>query len=336
MIPHMQTNNGTFYGRYWTETSLLRRYFPSDNALRILSFGCATGEELLMLSRLFPNAALYGCDVDWASLAAARSLMGARAVIFDSGAMPLAAFEPFDLIICNSVLLSHSVDGPMGRRALVPDVWLDAVAKIDAALAPGGILQLINTNFPFRLHPCFERYQRLTSPLILGPHFVDQFDLNGRLLCQGVGGIGFSALLNMHVAGPCWESLEPGDLIDVHFQKAGGTPVRPLMDQRLPNLAARPSLAAGSGTFRPQPPADATSYQTVRLEWASLGAEAVRVERTVVRTWFDGTDLPPVNTTIEMQGGLASAFFEGFLGRPSTSLTQAALDRASPVQSPLL
>ena len=87
MIPRMQTNNGTFFGRHFAETSLLRRYLPSDAGLRVLSFGCSTGVELLLLRNLFPCASLFGCDIDWSTLRAARALAGHNAIIFDSSAV---------------------------------------------------------------------------------------------------------------------------------------------------------------------------------------------------------------------------------------------------------
>lgn len=335
MIPQMQTNNGTYYGRYWTEMAVLSRYFARQTDLRILSFGCATGEELLLLSRLFPGAQLYGADIDWASLLAARALLGDRAIVFDSARTDLGEVGPFDIIICNSVLLSHSTDTPGGRKALPATAWLEALDQIDAALVPGGILQIVNSNFPFRLHPRSADYRPLRSPLILGPNFVDFFDLEGELICRGTGGTGFSPVTHSHVAGPAWESAMPQDFTDVHFQKAGGRPLDPILDQRLPNLADRPPLMTGRSTVGPAAPPARATHQTVTLAWHSLGVEGVRIERQTVRTWFDGSSLAPTSTVIEMQGPLATAFMESILGRPSTTLTLEALEKTPTIVSPL-
>src|SRR4051812_759619 len=104
----LQTNNKTFVGRYWTEHAVLRRYVPSDAGLAILSFGCSTGEELVSLAALFPGARLFGCDIDWHNLSAARALLGRAATIFESRDDEIVRHGPFDVIVCNSVLMSHT------------------------------------------------------------------------------------------------------------------------------------------------------------------------------------------------------------------------------------
>jgi SAM-dependent methyltransferase len=327
MIPQLQTNNGTFYGRYPTETRLLRRYVPSDQGLRVLSFGCSTGEEVLFLKALFPAAQLFGCEHDWANLAAARTTVGSHAVIFDSTADQLHRHGPFDIIVCNSVLLAPTANTPSGPRGLPPKLWSEMVSLLDSVLAPGGIIQIINSNIPFRLHPVATQYTPLRSPLILGAHFVDQFDLDGQRLCSGLGGTGLSAHLNVHLAEPGWAALRPEDLTDTHFQKAGDDPAVPVSDEIVPNLRPRAARGAGTSTYRPVVPSDPrpATFQTVTLDWRSVGADAVRLKRSVVRTWFDGTQLPASETTIDLTGAAASAFVEGQLGLPAVSIALPAM-----------
>jgi SAM-dependent methyltransferase len=337
MISQLQTNNSTFYGRYWTETNLLRRYLATDQDVSILSFGCSTGEELLLLRKLFPAARLFGCDYDWSSLLSARALLGRDAVIYDSGKTDIARHGPFDIIVCNSVLLSHTVHGPDGQSALPAEAWLNAVTMLDAALKPGGVLQIINSNIPFRLHPLATQYTPLRSPLILGPNFVDQFDLEGRFLCAGVSGAGITAMLNVHLGADHWPLLRPEDLTDVHFQKAGGVPIAPVLDHRLPNMANPPARASGTMTFRSEAlvdPRPATSTE-IAIDWSSVGVEGVRIHRTARRVWFDGVALPDETTVIEMQGPLASAFLESAVGRPSMRLTMTALEAQPVIHSPI-
>ncbi|CAN5376625.1 hypothetical protein BH10PSE1_BH10PSE1_11230 [soil metagenome] len=340
MTPQLQTNNSTFFGRHWTEAQVLRRYFPHDRGLSILSFGCSTGEELLLLRQVFPGADITGCDHDWYNLRAARALLADQATVINSEPSAIEAHGPFDLIVCNSVLVvaptQQTPDGPIG---LAPSLWLEIVELLDRVLKPGGVIQVINSNFPMRLHPAWATYQPLRSPLLLGPHFVDLFSLDGRMLCAGVAGTGFSTHLNVHF-GEDWRELEPDDLTDTHWRKAGNESVsridQAVSDELFPNLVPSSGKAAGRGFYQPAVSHDTrpASYASVELNWTSVGPDAVRVHRTATRRWFDGSELKPVETVIEMQGQAASTFFESMLGRPSTSLALEGLERRVARRSP--
>ncbi len=319
MMPQLQTNGGTFWGRYWTETTVLRRYFEQDDNLAILSFGCSTGEELSTLRALFPNARLFGCDIDWLNLRMARSLMGADAVIFDSTAEQIRLHGPYDIIVCNSVLLSPTVKAGAKRSAISPSLWLDTVSMLDEALVQGGVLQVINTNIPFRMHPVARNYKVLDSPLILGPHFVDIFSLDGNILCSGVTGTGLSSILNRHLGEEAWSELEPGDLRHVHFRKGNGE-IAPVLNEIVPNRTAQRSWASGSSTYRTALPTDPrpASYLEVDVQWDTAGTTAVRLKREVRRVWFDGTVAEAFNTEVDLIGDDAVTYIELVTGRRSS------------------
>jgi hypothetical protein len=324
----LQTNNRTFLGRYWTEHSVLRRYVPSDDGLAVLSFGCSTGEELATLGALFPAARLYGCDVDWHNLRAARALLGRAAIVFESTEREVLRHGPFDVIVCNSVLLQPTrlVDGR--PRGIDPERWLDAVALLDAALAPGGLLQLINSNIPFRYHPLAAGYDPIRSPLIFGPHFVDQFDLRGRHLCTGVAGAGWSAIVSRHLGEEAWRDLQPSDLHDVHLRKRGGPAPLPVVhDECLPNLPHGRSWASGAATYRPTLTDDTrpSTHLEVDVQWRTVGVDNVRLEREARRIWFDGTVVPAGRAVVEMTGSPATAFIEAMTGRPASRLALDAV-----------
>lgn len=321
MIARLQTNNGTFFGRYYTETRLLQDYVKDGSYTRILSFGCSTGEELMFMRNLFPQAQLAGCDIDAPSLEQARRQLADDVILFDSSRHDPADHGPFDLILCNSVLLSHTVQTPDGPRGLSADLWLDAVSRIGDALRPGGVLQIINSNFPFRLHPCASDYRPLRSPLVLGPNFVDMFGLDGKLLCRGVRGTGFSAIQNVHRAGPGWRSLDPCDFTDVHFRKAGGSPVEEGADEASTAPDTRAVIASGRASYRPEVAEGAATWLEVDVEWQARAGDAVHLARTVRRTWFDGSMLPEQASILMLEGRHGAAFIESMIGRPSTALS---------------
>lgn len=333
----LQQSSKTFLGRHWTEHSVLRRYFPSDADLSILSFGCSTGEELMTLGALFPRARRYGCDLDWHNLQAARALTGDAARVFESTGDEIARHGPYDIILCNSVLLRPTIVDGGKARGLDARLWLDAVEQLHAALKPGGVLQLINSNFPFRLHPVAASYRPLRSPLILGPHFVDQFDLDGRHLCTGIKDMGWSSMLNRYLGEEAWQAMRPEDLHDVHFQKAGGTrELTPVADECIPNCPRDgDGLAFGTTTYRPHLYADPrpSTYLEVDVTWRALGTEVVRLDRVARRIWFDGTEALSLPSSSHLTGASAAAFLESVTGRRSTRLAMEGVFDAHPIRS---
>lgn len=332
MIPQLQTNAGTFWGRYWTETTLLRRYFQRDDNLAILSFGCSTGEELATLRRLFPNARIFGCDIDWHSLRTARSLMGKEAVVFDSTEEQIRLHGPYDIIVCNSVLLRPTTKLGSARAAIPPSLWIDTVGMLDEALAPGGIFQVINSNIPFRMHSVAHNYTVLDSPLVLGPHFVDQYNLEGQILCSGVPGTGLSSILNRHLGEDGWRELQPGDLRHVHFRKGDGN-TKAIQNEIVPTRSIQRSWASGVTSYRAELPADSrpSSHLEVDVKWHTSGTTNARLEREVRRIWFDGSIAEVFTTEVDLTADDAIAYFEMVTGRRSSRADIAALQQAGQI-----
>ena len=322
MMTQLQTNNGTYLGRYWNELSVLRRYFPSDLGLSILSFGCATGEEIATVRMLFPNARMYGCDIDWHSLRAARALLGSDAAVFDSTPAEIARHGPFDIILCNSVLLRPTTVVAGRKRGIDAALWSDTVSMLDQALAPGGVIQVINSNMPFRLHSAAQNYEVLASPLVIAPHFVDQFDIDSTHLCSGIAGTGFSPVPNRHLGEEGWSRLQPGDLRHVHFRKQGGPPTQPVVDETIPNGGGGKPLVSGSCTVRSAAPADRrpSSFVEIDIAWETAGAEFVKTRRTVRRIWFDGAVAETFSSEADLAAGDAGVFLEAVSGRRPTKL----------------
>jgi len=314
---------------------VLRRYVPADAQLAILSFGCSTGEELVTLRRLFPGAQLFGCDIDWSNLAAARVLLGSGATVFASSDAEIRRRGPYDVIVCNSVLLRSSQRGHGHAAGIDPSQWLDTVALLDSTLRPGGILQIINSNIPFRYHPVASSYLPLRSPLILGPGFVDQFDLNRRPLCRGVPGTGFSAMLGRHFGDEGWRDLRPSDFHDVHFWKPGpDEPPGRVEDEILPNLAHGATVATGTMTFRPAavPASPNSTYVEVDVHWTATGVDTIRLKRIARRVWFDGSTAWSGETAVDLMSASATVFLESCIGRRSTRLAMDAVFQADPLR----
>lgn len=149
----------------------------------ILSFGCATGEEVFTLARRFPTARIHGIDINPACIRAARRALAARPDPRLSFARAdSASGEPphtYDAIFALSVLRHGRLDAelPDDCSAILPFArFAAAVAALDDCLKPGGLLIIWGSHFRFADLALAGGYKRILSraPLpdlpIYGPH----------------------------------------------------------------------------------------------------------------------------------------------------------------------
>lgn len=141
--------------RYPVVFAHLREALGAREGVRVLSFGCATGEEVFSLRAYLPRATIRGIDINRASIAAAQARLAAApdpALSFAVG--DGAAGEPaerYDAILCMAVLR----DGRLGRRPPHCDHRIRfesferTLADLDRALKPGGLLVIRHANFRF-------------------------------------------------------------------------------------------------------------------------------------------------------------------------------------------
>ena len=101
------TSNNRYPGVFRTLQSRISQKIGvglGQGRLKVLSFGCSTGSELSSLRCYFPEAILYGCDVNAAALhSAVDALLMDEAVIFESTLENIRSHGPFDIILAMSV-----------------------------------------------------------------------------------------------------------------------------------------------------------------------------------------------------------------------------------------
>jgi len=79
-------------------------YFAGTENIRILSFGCSTGEEVLTLREYFPHATIVGADINKRSLKTCRKLPVDEKISFVySTPKNLKELGTFDAIFCMAV-----------------------------------------------------------------------------------------------------------------------------------------------------------------------------------------------------------------------------------------
>lgn len=123
---------------------------------QLLSFGCATGEEVFSLREYFPGAAITGFDINARNIAACRARLAARpdpAISFavrDSADGETA--ESYDAIFCLAVFQHQSLQDPRivdCSRHIRFAAFEATLAGIARALKPGGLLAIRHADFRF-------------------------------------------------------------------------------------------------------------------------------------------------------------------------------------------
>ncbi|WP_157134570.1 class I SAM-dependent methyltransferase [Sphingomonas sp. PAMC 26605] len=138
--------------------------------VRLLSFGCSTGEEPLTLACYLPHARIDAIDANPACIARAKRSARADAptIRFACADRPDAfAGTRYDAVFCLSVLRHGDLEAkrPPTCTDLLPFArFAEAVDALDRCLGPGGLLVLWGCNFRFADSPVAAGYRALTVP----------------------------------------------------------------------------------------------------------------------------------------------------------------------------
>jgi hypothetical protein len=164
-----QTTTMTEMNRYPEIFAACRKYFGDKEDLRILSFGCSTGEEVLTLRQYFPTAAIIGAEINPLALAACKKLdVDERTIFVRSDAKTIESLAPFDAIFCMAVLqrTPHRVatQGVKSLKDLYPFEKFDRqIAELHEYVKTGGLLIVHHTQYFFGDSSVVENYEPLEN-----------------------------------------------------------------------------------------------------------------------------------------------------------------------------
>ncbi len=185
-----------------------------DRKLKVLSFGCSTGEEIVTIASIFGDTAtLYGCEIEPVSLAEAIATTGHLATIFKSDRAAIRDHGPFDLINCASVLC---LNPPTQIQTLFPAEEFDELlAVLDGVLRPGGLLALTNASYRLQDSPFAPGYDPVRSDIVFSSGFVNIYAHDRRPFLERIRRPSYVAFRR----GVAFDIREEEELADSLFRK---------------------------------------------------------------------------------------------------------------------
>ncbi|MBD8071113.1 class I SAM-dependent methyltransferase [Bacillus sp. PS06] len=162
-----QTNSLTFMDRYPTIFKACKDYFNHKTDLKILSYGCSTGEEVLTLRKYFPTGHIIGAEINKNSLAICKKLNVDENITFIySTPKEIEKYGTFDAIFCMAVLQRkpHYIasKGITNLKKIYPfEKFEEQIIELDKLIKPGGLLIVHYTQYTLKDTKVTHKYKAL-------------------------------------------------------------------------------------------------------------------------------------------------------------------------------
>ncbi len=179
-----QLSTYTVMNRYPRLFAACRDYFDDKKDLKILSYGCSTGEEVLSLREYFPTAFIVGAEINPQALAKCRELeVDNRIAFVRSDTKIIKRLAPFDAIFCMAVLqrTPHKVinENITNLKRIYPFSKFETqIRLLDACLKNDGLLVVHHTQYLLADTSVGSSYQSLNEAR-QEVDIAPKFDKNG-------------------------------------------------------------------------------------------------------------------------------------------------------------
>lgn len=159
-----QTSSYTKSNRYPTLFNICKDFFEGKEKLKILSFGCSTGEEVATLNAYFPTAKLVGTDINKRCIKIANQKnKTANRSFFHSLSTEYSYEQNFDLIFCGAVFQDHknryNKNNEITKYTF--EQFESTLEMIDQKLKVGGLIVIDHSDFKFTDSTLFKIYKIL-------------------------------------------------------------------------------------------------------------------------------------------------------------------------------
>lgn len=164
-----QTTTYTSYNRYPFVFEGVKEIMTDKEQLKILSFGCSTGEEVETIRAYFPNATIVGADINKECLKSCQKRIFDEKVKFIISSQDLIHKQgPYDAIFCMAVLqrLPHKVlnEGITNISTLYPfRKFEDQLIELDKHLNVNGLLIVHFTQYNFLETSISHKYEPIEA-----------------------------------------------------------------------------------------------------------------------------------------------------------------------------
>lgn len=146
--------------------------------MKILSFGCSTGEEVSTIRNYFNKKCIvHGLDINADLIKIAKVKNTDKLVnYFDD----INKLEKYDLIFCMSVLLGYDYHGIDHYNY---ELFVDTLSNIDKLLKVGGLLCIYNSRYIFTDTTIFRnKYRKITTRIKITHDDIEQLNSQNEIV----------------------------------------------------------------------------------------------------------------------------------------------------------
>ncbi len=182
-----QLTSTTKHDRYPKVFAALQQLVDRQGDVRILSYGCSTGEECFSLRKYFPRAMIIGADINLNNLKKALSKNQDSKIRFiESTSELLQANSPFSIILAMSVLCRWEDTKEVENcEKIYPfEKFENSIEELSKCLEPNGYLALYNSNFRLEDSSWANSFEEVEVDAIEDSGFVHKFDRNHKRLLE--------------------------------------------------------------------------------------------------------------------------------------------------------
>ncbi len=173
----------TSYNRYPGIFGLVKYFFDEGRApVKILSYGCSTGEECFTLKEYFPFSTIIGVDIYKPNLEKAIKRNYSKDISFLlSTTGNIEKNGPYDIIFVMSVLCrwEDTKDKENCSSEYPFHQYENGIYQFDNVLKRGGVLVIYNSNYCFCDSSFYHKYKPLFVAETVESGFVHKFHKSG-------------------------------------------------------------------------------------------------------------------------------------------------------------
>ncbi len=176
-----QKASTTEYNRHPDIFDFLKLKYKKES-IKILSFGCSSGEECISLNKYLPNASILGVDINKKSLEKAKKINNNKNIIYKyCEPKDICNLGEFDVVIAISVLCKHPEAEYLNDLSKIYPFkrYEDMIHKLDSVVKKDGLLIIRSSNYIFSDTKISNNYQIIENNNARKPKPFPKFNSKG-------------------------------------------------------------------------------------------------------------------------------------------------------------